>query len=49
MLASALKIIVTTHEEFGKKLTSLERFGQPHEVAQGSLWLASYASSLSME
>lgn len=45
MSAEALRIIGTTHEEFGKTLTSLERFGQPHEVAQGSLWLASDASS----
>lgn len=35
----------TTQEEFAGKVSVLERFGQPHEVAHGSLWLASDNSS----
>ncbi|CAG8361544.1 unnamed protein product [Penicillium salamii] len=45
MSAAALEIMGTTHDEFAPKVTSLNRFGQGHEVAQGSLWLASDASS----
>ncbi|KAH8433041.1 SDR family NAD(P)-dependent oxidoreductase [Aspergillus melleus] len=45
MSARALKIIGATPEEFAPKISSLNRFGEPHEVAQGSLWLASDSSS----
>jgi len=45
MSAAALEIIGTTVDEFAHKVTSLNRFGQPQEVAQGSLWLASENSS----
>lgn len=45
MSAKALEIMGTTHEEFAPKVSSLNRFGQAHEVAQGSLWLASDCSS----
>ncbi|KAL4928048.1 SDR family NAD(P)-dependent oxidoreductase [Aspergillus undulatus] len=45
MSAKALEIMGTTHDEFAPKVSSLNRFGQPHEVAQASLWLASDASS----
>ncbi|KAI0145087.1 hypothetical protein GGR57DRAFT_320920 [Xylariaceae sp. FL1272] len=41
----ALKNMNTTEEEFGKRTTFTGRFGRDHEVAQGSLWLASEASS----
>lgn len=42
---NALKIMKTTEKEFTSKVSYLERFGQPHEVAQGSLWLSSDGSS----
>ncbi|PLB53778.1 NAD(P)-binding protein [Aspergillus steynii IBT 23096] len=45
MSTSALEIMGTTHDEFAPKVSSLKRFGQPEEVAQGSLWLASGSSS----
>lgn len=45
MSAAALEIMGTTHDEFAPKVTSLNRFGQSYEVAHGSLWLASDASS----
>jgi len=45
MSANALKIIGTTAEEFAPQVSYLNRLAQPHEVAQGSLWLASDASS----
>ncbi|KAJ5750692.1 hypothetical protein N7533_007720 [Penicillium manginii] len=45
MSAKALEIMGTTHDEFAPKVSSLNRFGQAHEVAQGSLWLASDSSS----
>jgi NAD(P)-dependent dehydrogenase (short-subunit alcohol dehydrogenase family) len=45
MSAAALEIMNTTEEEFSKKCSYLYRFGMPHEVAQGSLWLCSDASS----
>lgn len=45
MSAAALEIMGTTHDEFAPKVSSLHRFGQAHEVAQGSLWLASEGSS----
>ncbi|KAI1260436.1 hypothetical protein F5Y18DRAFT_420083 [Xylariaceae sp. FL1019] len=40
-----LKNMNTTEDEFGKRTTFTGRFGRDHEVAQGSLWLASEASS----
>lgn len=45
MSARALEIMGMTHEEYAAKSSALERFGQPHEVAHGSLWLASDCSS----
>ncbi|KAL2828011.1 hypothetical protein BDW59DRAFT_178956 [Aspergillus cavernicola] len=45
MSSKALEIMGTTHDEFAPKVSSLKRFGQPHEVAQASLWLASDSSS----
>jgi NAD(P)-dependent dehydrogenase (short-subunit alcohol dehydrogenase family) len=45
MSAAALEIMHTTEEEFSKKASQLHRFGMPHEVAQGSLWLCSEAST----
>ncbi|CRL28474.1 Short-chain dehydrogenase/reductase SDR [Penicillium camemberti] len=45
MSVAALEIMGTTHDEFAPKVSSLNRFGQAHEVAQGSLWLASECSS----
>jgi NAD(P)-dependent dehydrogenase (short-subunit alcohol dehydrogenase family) len=45
MSAAALEIMNTTEEEFSKKCSYLHRFGMPHEVAQGSLWLCSDTSS----
>ncbi|PLN85279.1 NAD(P)-binding protein [Aspergillus taichungensis] len=47
MSAKALEIMGTTHDEFAPKVSSLNRFGQAHEVAHGSLWLASAARGLS--
>lgn len=35
----------TTEEAFAGKFSYLGRFGQPHEVAQSSLWLSSAGSS----
>lgn len=35
----------STHDEYAAKVSTLERFGQPQEVAHGSLWLASDCSS----
>ncbi|KAL4953579.1 hypothetical protein BDW69DRAFT_200131 [Aspergillus filifer] len=48
MSAKALEIMGTTHDEFAPKVSSLNRFGQPHEVAQASLWLASDNSSYTL-
>ncbi|KAE8150642.1 hypothetical protein BDV25DRAFT_172007 [Aspergillus avenaceus] len=45
MSVKALEIMGTTHDEFAPKVSSLNRFGQSHEVAHGSLWLASDCSS----
>jgi len=45
MLDTALAELGLDRVEFAKKLSVLGRFGQPDEVAQGSLWLASDASS----
>lgn len=45
MSTTALEIMGTTHDEYAPKVSSLRRFGQPDEVAQGSLWLASDSSS----
>ncbi|KAI0154011.1 hypothetical protein BJ166DRAFT_373364 [Pestalotiopsis sp. NC0098] len=45
MSAAALEIMGTTEKDFAKTASHLHRFGKPHEVAQGSLWLCSDASS----
>lgn len=45
MAMNALEIMNTTEREFASKVSYLARFGQPHEVAQGSLWLSSDGSS----
>lgn len=45
MSANALKIMKTDEKAFTSKVSYLARFGQPHEVAQGSLWLSSDGSS----
>ncbi|OTB18655.1 hypothetical protein K445DRAFT_381873 [Daldinia sp. EC12] len=45
MSAAAIRAMETTEEEFSKKFSVLNRFGLPREVAQGSLWLGSDASS----
>lgn len=45
MLRGALEEIGTTAEEFAPALSVLNRFGQPEEIAQASLWLASDLSS----
>ncbi|KAI1805057.1 NAD(P)-binding protein [Daldinia bambusicola] len=45
MATSAIKSMGTTEEEFAKTFILLKRFGLPREVAQGSLWLASDAST----
>ncbi len=44
MSAASLKSIGTTHEAFSD-VSYLKRWAAPHEVAQGSLWLASDAAS----
>ncbi|KAJ5488374.1 Short-chain dehydrogenase/reductase SDR [Penicillium expansum] len=36
MSVAALEIMGTTHDEFAPKVSSLNRFGQAHEVAQGA-------------
>lgn len=45
MSATALKSMGVTEEQFTRSATLLNRFGMAHEVAQGSLWLSSDASS----
>lgn len=45
MSAAALEIMGVSEEQFAKSASQLHRFGMPHEVAQGSLWLCSDASS----
>ncbi|KAI1407381.1 NAD(P)-binding protein [Hypoxylon sp. FL1857] len=45
MSATALKSMGVTEEEFTRSASLLNRFGMPQEVAQGSLWLCSDASS----
>ena len=45
MIRGALEEIGTTEAEFAPQLSLLGRFGQPREVAQASLWLASEQSS----
>lgn len=45
MLRGALKETGQTEEEFAPQLSLLGRFGQPEEIAQASLWLASDQSS----
>ncbi|KAI2777944.1 NAD(P)-binding protein [Daldinia loculata] len=45
MSAAAIKAMEISEEEFSKKFSFLNRFALPREVAQGSLWLTSDASS----
>ncbi|WP_129837741.1 SDR family oxidoreductase [Streptomyces sp. RFCAC02] len=45
MLRGALEQFGFTEEEYAPQLSLLGRFGQPREVAQASLWLASDQSS----
>ncbi|WP_320777857.1 SDR family NAD(P)-dependent oxidoreductase [Streptomyces sp. CRN 30] len=45
MLRGSLEQFGFTEEEFAPRLSLLGRFGQPREVAQASLWLASDQSS----
>ncbi|WP_432565521.1 SDR family NAD(P)-dependent oxidoreductase [Kineococcus sp. SYSU DK003] len=45
MIRAALAETGQTEAEFAPKLSVLNRFGQPREVAQASLWLCSDASS----
>ena len=45
MLRDALDQFGLTEEEYAPQLSLLNRFGQPNEIAQASLWLASDASS----
>ncbi|KAI1097378.1 NAD(P)-binding protein [Jackrogersella minutella] len=45
MSAGALAVMGVTEEEFTRRTSVLNRFGMAHEVAQGSLWLSSDASS----
>ena len=45
MLQGALEQFNLTEEEYAPQLSLLNRFGQPHEVAEASLWLASDQSS----
>ncbi|MET3699666.1 glucose 1-dehydrogenase [Bacillus oleivorans] len=45
MLRGALEQFGFTAEEYAPQLSLLNRFGQPREIAQASLWLASDASS----
>lgn len=45
MLRGALEQFGYTEEEYAPQLSLLNRFGQPREIAQASLWLASDASS----
>jgi glucose 1-dehydrogenase len=45
MLRGALEQFGLTEEVYAPQLSLLNRFGQPREIAQASLWLASDASS----
>jgi NAD(P)-dependent dehydrogenase (short-subunit alcohol dehydrogenase family) len=45
MLRGALEQFDLTEEDYAPQLSLLNRFGQPREVAQASLWLASDQSS----
>lgn len=45
MLRGALEQFGLNEEEYAPQLSLLNRFGQPREIAQASLWLASDASS----
>jgi NAD(P)-dependent dehydrogenase (short-subunit alcohol dehydrogenase family) len=43
--AGVLEQFGYTEEEYAPQLSLLNRFGQPREIAQASVWLASDASS----
>ena len=45
MIRGALETVGMTEAEFAPQISLLGRFGQPHEVAQASLWLCSDQSS----
>ncbi|MCB0993522.1 MAG: SDR family oxidoreductase, partial [Acidimicrobiales bacterium] len=45
MLRGALEQFSLTEEDYAPQLSLLNRFGQPREVAEASLWLASDQSS----
>ncbi|KAI0159993.1 hypothetical protein GGR52DRAFT_563844 [Hypoxylon sp. FL1284] len=45
MSAAGLRSMGVTEEEFTPRVSTLNRFGMPHEIAQGSLWLSSDAAS----
>jgi NAD(P)-dependent dehydrogenase (short-subunit alcohol dehydrogenase family) len=45
MLRGALEQFKLTEEDYAPQLSLLNRFGQPREVAEASLWLASEQSS----
>lgn len=45
MLAVSLVSMGKTYEGYSKEVSWLNRTAEPHEIAQGSLWLASDASS----
>lgn len=45
MLRGALEQFSLTEEDYAPQLSLLNRFGQPNEIAQASMWLASDASS----
>ena len=45
MLRNALDRLGCSEADFAPQLSLLGRFGQPREVAQASLWLASEQSS----
>jgi len=45
MLRGALEQFGLNEEEYAPQLSLLNRFGQPREIAEASLWFASDASS----